>query len=62
MVKSTDLSDDLGFFVETRSPADVNIMVSVPGRELERMRLHVILVVGISPGAGTPSASTVDKL
>lgn len=59
MVKSTDLSDDPGAFVETRSPADVNIVVSVPDTEAERMRLHVTLVVRTSAGAGAPSSSTV---
>jgi hypothetical protein len=62
MAKSTDLSEDLGLFVETRSPADVNIVVSAPETEAERMRLHVTLAVRTSAGAGAPSASTVVKV
>jgi hypothetical protein len=66
MVKLTDLSDALGVFVfvETRSPADVNIVVPVSGTEVERMRLQVTLVAGVFPGEageGTPSASAVVK-
>ena len=62
MVKSTDLNGGPGLLVETRSPADVNIVVSVPGTEVERVRLHVMFVVGVFPDAGWPSASTVVKL
>lgn len=61
MVKSTDLSDVPGVFVETRSPADVNIVVPVFGTEVERMRLHVTFVAGVFPDEGAPSASTVVK-
>lgn len=61
MVKSTDLSDVPGEFVEIRSPADVNIVVPVLGTEVERMRLHVTLVAGVRSDEGTPSASTVVK-
>lgn len=61
MVKLTDLRDFPGVFVETRSPADVNIVVPVSSTEVERMRLHVTLVAGVSPDEGTPSASTVVK-
>jgi len=62
MVKSTDLSDVPGVFVETRSPADVKIAVSVSGTEVERLRLHVTLAAGVPPDAGTPSASTVVRV
>lgn len=62
IVKSTDRADDPGEFIETRSPADVNARVSVPGTEMERVRLHVMCVVGIFPDAGVPSASAVVKV
>ena len=62
MVKSTDLNDGPGLFVETRSPADVNTAISVPGTEVERVRLHVMLVTWVSPDAGTPSASTAVRV
>lgn len=62
MVKSTDLNDAPGLFVETRSPVGVNIMTSVHDTEVERVRLHVMLIVGVSPDARTPSASTVVKV
>lgn len=62
MVKSTDRSDNPGVFVETRSPADVNAIVSVAGTEAERMRLHMTCLVGIPPDTGTPSASDVVKV
>jgi len=61
-VKSTDLANGPGLFVETKSPADVNIIASEPGTEVDRVRLHVMLVVGVFPDAGTPSASTVVKV
>lgn len=62
MVKLTDLSDGPWLFVETRSPAEVNVVVSVPDTEAERVRLHVTLGIGVSADAGTPSASTVVKV
>lgn len=62
MVKWTDRKEDPGVFVETRSPADVNAMASVPGTEVERARLHMTRVVGISPDAGAPSTSAVTKV
>lgn len=62
MVKSTDLTDVPGVFIETRSPADVSVMVSVSGTEVERARLHAILVVGVSPNGEAPSTSTVTKI
>jgi len=62
MVKSTDLTNGPGPFVETRSPADVSIMTSATGTEVERVRLQVMLVIGVFPDAGTPSASTVVKV
>lgn len=58
MAKSTDLSDGPRVFVETRSPADVIIVVLAPGTEVDRMRLHVRLLVVVFPGAGAPPAST----
>ena len=61
-VKSIDLSEDPEVFVETKSPADVNIAVPVPDTGVERMRLHVTLAVETSPGAGAPSASTVVRV
>jgi len=62
MAKFTDLSNGSGAFVETKSPADVNTVVSVPGTEVERVRLHAMLVGGVSPDAGRPSALTVVKV
>ena len=62
MVKFTDLSDGWEAFVDTKSPADVNAVVSVSGTEVERVRLHVMLVAGVSPDAGRPSASTVVRV
>ena len=62
MVKFTNLIDGSGVFVETRSPADVNAVVSVPGTKVERVRLHAMLVAGVPPDAGRPSASTVVKV
>ena len=62
MVRFTDLRDDWGVFVDTKSPADVNAVVSVHGTEVERVRLHVMLVAGVSPDAGRPSASTVVRV
>ena len=62
IAKTTDLSDGTGLFIETRSPAEVNIMASVPGTEVERVRLHAMLGAGVSPDAGRPSASTTVKV
>ena len=61
-MKSIDLSEDPGVFVEIRSPVDVNIAVPVLDTGVERMRLHVTLAIETSPGAGAPSASTVVRV
>lgn len=62
MEKSTDRSDGPGVLVETRSPADVNMMVSVLGTEVERMRLHMTCPSEIAADVGAPSASAVAKV
>ena len=62
MVRFTDLRDGWGAFVDTKSPADVNVVVSVPGTEVERVRSHVMFVAGVSPDAGRPSASTAVRV
>ena len=62
MVKFTDLSDNPGVCTETKSPADVTILRSASGTEVDRTGLHVTLIVEVPPDVRAMSASTVVKL